>query len=64
MEELTTNEMLEVQGGRLGLRNQSVGNVALAMNVDVNVLSGNGGGLSAILEASAKAGTISASAHN
>jgi hypothetical protein len=63
MEELTTEEMLEVQGGSLrGLTGLSVGNVALALNIDVNALSGNGGGLTAILQATANAGTISAHA--
>jgi hypothetical protein len=81
MKELTTEEMLEVQGGRSafgvsGLGNVSealgpgtsvaagssgpnaitIGNVALAMNIDINVLSGNGG--VGGLVASAKAGTV------
>jgi bacteriocin-like protein len=71
MKELTTKEMIEVQGGRSGalasagtsgVKALSVGNVALAMNIDVNVLSGNGGGLNTLLEATASAGTASFSA--
>jgi lactobin A/cerein 7B family class IIb bacteriocin len=81
MKELTTEEMVEVQGGRSGLGVSglgnvsealgpgasaaagssspnaiTIGNVALAMNLDINVLSGNTG-VSGLV-ASARAGTV------
>ena len=70
MEELSTEEMTEISGGRSfslaavgssGPQAVSVGNVALALNVGVNVLSGNGGsgGFNTTLAAIAEAGTIS-----
>ena len=65
MEELTTEESLKIQGGALsGVKAISVGNTALAMNIDVNVLSGNGGGggLNTVQRAVASAGTFTASA--
>jgi hypothetical protein len=69
MTELSTEEMTEISGGQSlslalpgsGLQAISVGNVALALNVGVSVLSGNGGtgGLNMGLGAIAEAGTIS-----
>jgi len=68
MKELSTEEMAEVSGGwalatvgHSGPQAVSVGNVALALNVGVNVLSGNGGNgkFNTTLAAIAEAGTIS-----